>query len=322
MTTTSKAHPDAASAPAESTVYTIHAPERLADLGARARGFRVEDVELRHPTRGLPLRVPIGVRLGDKPEPVDLRPLIEEWRHAPERKTGTATVDTVESFIALVDRHATEESAIFATTDWRRPSFTAVIDYHGPGDDQAAFCQHRIVYRFPISDAWTLWTEHDGKPMDQGEFAAFLEDRIADLSSPTDAEVAEFQRLFATSVATPAQLVKLSRGLQVNVEATVLNATVLQSGEGQLVFEEKHKGADGQPISVPGLFILQIEPFFMGELVRIPVRLRYRVKGGAIAWHYQMYRPDQHVTERVRADLDVVRERTGLPCFEGQPEDA
>jgi len=156
--------------------------------------------------------------------------------------------------------------------------------------------------------------------MDQGDFAAFLEDHIADLSSPEDAEREDHERTFGVKVATPAELIQLSRGLQVFSGVQVKNAVTLQSGEASIVFEEEHRDAACNRLQVPGLFILSIAPFFMGELTRIPVRLRYRLAGGRLTWSFQIYRPDIAVTDRLRADLDVIRRDTALPVFEGAPE--
>jgi hypothetical protein len=50
------------------------------------------------------------------------------------------------------------------------------------------------------------------------------------------------------------------------------------------------------------------------------VRLRYRVAGGSIRWQFVMFNPGTFVAERVRADLAMVAEVTGLPVFEGTPE--
>ncbi|MFG1246756.1 DUF2303 family protein [Xanthobacter flavus] len=249
-----------------------------------------------------------------------VREYIEQFRLKPARKVGTAKALTLESFIALANRHKTEHTAVFADTTWQKPGFTAVIDYHentsgGPADNG----KHRIHYDFPLSEEWKAWVKLDGEPMSQLDFAAFLEDHIQELCSPTDAEKIALTRDFATTVATPAEVVQLSRGLQVHVASTVKNAHTLQTGAGEIQWEEVHNGADGKPLTVPGIFLLNIAPFFMGEPVRIPVRLRYRVSG-KITWFYQIFRPDSFITERVRDDLDKVRQETSLPAFEGAPE--
>lgn len=272
---------------------------------------------------GLPTDVPL-IWDPERGALVSLHGEIAKYRLLPREKIGTARALTLDSFIDLVNRHKTPDTAVFANTEWTKPSFTAVVDYHpaSPKADGAPAhnCRHRIQYDFPLSEEWKAWVEKDGQPMGQLDFAAFLEDRIAELSSPTDAERIALERDFATTVATPAEVVQLSRGLNVHVNSAVKANHILQTGAGQIQWAEEHVGADGKPLVVPGMFMLGIAPFFMGEKARIPVRLRYRVSSSKVIWFYQIYRPDLHVTERVRTDLDKVAQETELPAYEGTPE--
>ncbi|MEN5300501.1 DUF2303 family protein, partial [Brucella sp. TWI559] len=71
---------------------------------------------------------------------------------------------------------------------------------------------------------------------------------------------------------------------------------------------------------VPGIFILSIAPFFMGEKVRIPVRLRYRMSNQKVVWFYNIYRPDLVITQQVEADLLTLTKQTELPSFAGKLE--
>lgn len=292
----------------------------IVDLTRKSLGSEIKIVSLPALGPGLPTAIPAIFDNRNS----DVKPaqaLIEAFRVKPARKTGTARALTLQAFIDLTNRHKTEHSAVFADTDWKKPSFQTVVDYHEAKSEGAADnLKHRVSYSFPSSEEWKAWVEQNGEPMEQGKFAAFLEDRIADLSAPTDAERIWLERDFGTTVATPAQLIQLSRGLQVNVDSVVKNVVNLASGEAQVAFEETHTDGDGKPLKVPGIFMLAIAPFFMGEKVSLPVRLRYRKAGQKIVWFYQMYRPDQFVTERVRDDLTTVADKTELPTFEGAPE--
>lgn len=291
----------------------------VADLARKAAGPVTIPLDTAGLGEGLPSAVPLLFSPLDG-RLLDLRSHIEAFRLQPQRKTGTAAAQTLGTFIDLVNRHKTEHTAIFADTNWEAPSFQAVIDYHRIASTEPDHLRHRIHYAFPLSEEWKTWMKSDGEPMSQAEFAAFLEDRIADLSSPNDMELAELPRQFQTTIATPSELIQLSRGLEVNVEARVKNIVTLQTGEGQIVWEETHKDSAGLPLRVPGLFILRIAPFFMGEPVRAPVRLRYRASGGTVKWFYQIYRPDRFITERIREDLRIAGAETVLPTFEGTPE--
>lgn len=296
--------------------------DKLAKLGKDASGMAVYCIDgLEQLGQGLPAYAPIGLRKGENPGTFSLKPLIEEYRQFPARKTGTAKALTLQSFIDLTNRHKIAATAVFANSDWRKPSVVAVIDYHAVAPDgDPAWLKHRVSYEFPLSDPWKLWVSQNGEWMDQAEFASFIEDQIADLSSPETGEVSSYEATFGTKIATPAELIQLSRGLQVFAATEVKNAVTLQSGEGSIVFSEEHRDVNGNKLTVPGLFILQIAPFFMGDLIRVPVRLRYRLSGGKLKWAFQIYRPDLAVTDRVRTDLDIIRVKTELPVFEGFDE--
>lgn len=250
-----------------------------------------------------------------------IKPLIEEFRERPARKTGTARAFTLESFVDLTNRHKTTDSVIFADTNWREPSLTSVIDYHqivqGGDPDNG---KHRVHYAFPLSEEWSEWIGQDGQFMDQKDFAQWIEDHLPELATPHATEVEALEQTFNLAVARPNQMVALSRGLQVHVESRVKNSTTLQTGEGELLFEEEHRDAAGNKLSVPGLFILAIPPFFMGEPVRMPVRLRYRVANGQVKWMFKIYRPDVYITTQIEADLARAAEQTSLPPFRGKPE--
>jgi hypothetical protein len=307
-----------------STGLDIEALRRLADDA----GSAITVVDLKETLHGLPAGIP--VLLDRKTGRIQsVRDEFEKWRIVPTLKSGTATVQTLESFIELTDRHQTPESVILADFNWEKPSFTTIVDYHARDvtDDKGKTergCpnngKHRIHYPFPLSKEWEAWTGANAEAMNQQQFAEFIEDHIPDLTTPDEAEARHWQQTLGGRVATPADVITLSRGLQVFAETRVANAVTLQSGEGQLTFEEEHKDANGQRINVPSLFIIRIPPFFMGEAVRIPVRLRYRVKAGAITWFYQLYKPEKWITEEVERAFSRVTGATGLPGFVGTPE--
>jgi uncharacterized protein YfdQ (DUF2303 family) len=259
----------------------------------------------------------------------DLSRHIEQVVGKPMRRKGTAVVTTLESFVDLVNRHKSESTAVFADANWRAPKFTAVIDYHVDAkgaaseagkDALARFGQHRVSYTFPLSEAWKTWVGNNGKSMSQEDFAAFIEDHIADLSSPLPHETNEARDRFQTTVAAPAALMELSRGMEVTVGAKVKSKQNLSSGEKQLVFETEHRTADGGTLIVPGLFVVNVPPFYQGESMRILARLRYRPGADGIVWFYELYRPDIAIEEHVTSSLDVVAAACGVPAYHGHPE--
>lgn len=265
------------------------------------------------------LPIPLLVTPGEDGASVEsIKPLLDQWRTAPERREGTATAKTLDSFIELTKRHADTDSAIFADIVSHEPALTAVIDYHKQ-TAEPRFCRHRVVYKYPVSDEWQAWRAQNGKQLAQIEFAAFIEDHVADLAAPTDAEKAQIERLFQTKIALPSELIQLSRGLALSVDTKVKEIRTLQSGEAQITYEEVHKDGAGQPLVIPGLFVINIPLFVGADPTRLVARLRYRRDGG-LKWSFHFWRWREDMRAHLENDLDAVRKHTGLPVYEGEPE--
>lgn len=295
-----------------------HAVELITALANEAAEPKIVKIDTGGLGDGLPKTVPVS--FDRKTQQFEsLRSLIEEHRLAPARRKGTAKVDTLDSFVALIDRHKDANSVIFGRTSWPEPKLLAVLNYDRNGV-AARHGDHRIEYAFPLTEEFKAWVATNATPMDQAEFAAFLEEHAAELAAPMDGEKAEYERLFKETMATPSEVVALSRHLEVFVGAKAKQGIRLQTGERQVEFSEEHTNAKGEAIVIPGIFMVSVPAFVDGEAVRIPARLRYRISGGGIKWCYQLYRWQFFLREQVGRDLRMAAEATGLPAFEGAPE--
>lgn len=257
--------------------------------------------------------------------PTSIKKLVDEHAEQPDRREGTANLHALESLVAWTNRFKNPNSAIFASArgDGGDPSIEAIIDYHHAGPDgEPRFGRHRGVYRCPLSDEWKAWKATVGRSFSQADFAAFIEDRILDVLDPEQAGsmAGDMMRALACQLAPPARLMELSRGLQVNVGSMVRNAKNLSSGESQVVFQEEHRDAAGAPLQIPGAFLIGIPVFRSGDLYQIPVRLRYRVKDGAISWSLDLYRADRIFDSAFDDAVTRASEATGLPVFRGSSE--
>lgn len=251
-----------------------------------------------------------------------LQPLIDAYRKAPRRIKGEARIGDMDSFLAHVKRFGdVKGSGIFATPNPTAPVVVAVYDYSAP--DAPAFHDHRARYAPQFSDEWKAWAAQNDKQISQADFASFLEDRIGDVIVPdtagADSALQDFANLVQGSLATPQRLIELSRGLAVTAELRAKQAVNLSSGEITAQFEEAHVGEGGQTVRVPSLFVIAIPVFYAGPAYRIPVRLRYRLREGRIAWSYALHRADkvfQHAFDEIVASART----SGLPVFVGSPE--
>lgn len=253
-----------------------------------------------------------------------LVPLLDQYLERPLRRKGTATLLTTESFIAHVDRYGTMDgSAIFADPAPARPTLTAVYDYHDRGADaDADWCEHRAVLALRMSDEWKAWLAVHEKDLAQADFAEFLQDRIGDVIVVDTGEtrIAEMAAMLGARIGGAQQIMKLSRGIEVRQQIAVKNAVTLETGEVTVQFAENQLGEDGGPITTPTLFFITIPVFYAGVPYQIPVRIRYRIRGGQLIWSLHLYRHDRVFDDAFAGVLAQVREATEVPVLMGSCE--
>ena len=293
--------------------------QKIAELATQAHG-KPATVEIHH--GGLNAEVLLVPNGAGGYHQHSVKKLLEEYRDAPERRTGTAVLTDLESFIAHTKRFADTDSAVFVGRSGN-PSLTSVLDYHRAGAASAPrFGKHRGVYQFPLSDEWVAWNSTNGKSMGQEEFARWLEDHLGDVADPKSAgdTAKAFVSLLSCGFAGASTLLGLSRGLEIHVGSRVKQHVKLSSGESTVAFDEAHSDGTGAPVKVPGAFLLGIPVFRNGELYQVPTRLRYRVSAGGISWSFEMHRTQAILDHAIREACLDVAEETGLPVYEGSPE--
>jgi len=249
---------------------------------------------------------------------VDLTAEIDKRATFPRRATGTVNVDTLDSFLAIVGRHAGIATVVYVH-DCDAPSIVAVLNDTAP-ECAPGWRDFRVSYTPKLSDEWNAWQAQDGETMSQGLFAEHLEDRCLDVIS-LDLAGPKTQGIvgqLGVRCATPATLQGLAKGLSVRVDSSVKEVRRLDSGECQVLYNEEHKGEDGKPLSIPNAFVIAIPVFVGGDAYAHVVRLRYRLSGGRVSWAYSVVHAD---TARRDAVLDMATKiRAALPsvlCIEG-----
>lgn len=267
--------------------------------------------------------VPAGQQL------MSVKKYVDEWRARPERREGTATLTTLASFSAHVNRFKDDNSIVFAdVTNSKDAKLITVFDYNEKSAAGAPrFGKHKAIYPFPLSDEWIFWTAVNGKSMTQVEFAQLLEDRILDVLAPSETGqglVQDFaQSLGEAGLATSQRLQELANGLSIRADVAVTNASNLSSGESRINFQEAHvNGETGGPISVPKGFAIGIPVFRGGAPYAMPVRLRYRLdkEKGKVLWTVLLWRADRIWDDAVKIVCDTAHADTGLDLLYGTPE--
>jgi uncharacterized protein YfdQ (DUF2303 family) len=246
----------------------------------------------------------------------EIKPLLDEYLVNPERRTGEARLDSLESLLAFAARFKEEGSILYA--DRAIPSLTFIEDYST--GTQPRHHAHRGVYAFPVSEEWKLWTGKNKQMMDQKAFAEFVEARISDVSdsvSPS-ARAAEYAAKCGVHYSGPSTLLEVSKGLELHASVQVKQATKLASGESQFSYVESHESKG--LLKVPGAFLIAIPVFRGGAAYEIPVRLRYRLDQGTVKWFFELYRSELFFDHAFTEACALAAEKSGLVVLQGAPE--
>lgn len=264
----------------------------------------------------------------------NLKPLLDTYRLRPELRKGSTQLTDLGSFVAWTNRHKDEHSVVFAQDDMSAPKLAAVIDHDEAGpevpEQKARFGRHRGEYDFPMSREWKAWTKASDQPMGAAEFAAFFEERIADVMPPPysidadgterfaseDPEIRKLVMTLGKKFATPQEIVKLTRGIEINVDARAAVKIDRDTGEHLVEFAETN-GEGSDRVKPPNAFLIAIPVVAHSDPILIAVHLRYRAQSGKVIWIVQMHQPDrvfEHVFERA---LAAVANTTGLVPLRG-----
>lgn len=246
----------------------------------------------------------------------DLEKILDEHREHPRRARESSVHHTLASLIQHARRHARPESADFCELAGVAPKVTVVYDYQPAQDaSRGAWREHRATYAFPPSDAWVRWTGVDGKALSVAAFAQLLEDGIADVRDPASAD-ANLQ-LPGVRYASPAELLTLAEGLSVRVEQVVVDQRRAANGTCTMTFAEAHADEKGEPLKIPGGFLLGIPVFLGGAAYAVPARLRYRVKNRQVEWSVHLHNAETCRRDAITEAAATFSEESGVVTYMG-----
>lgn len=209
----------------------------------------------------------------------------------PDRITAGLKFDDQMSFCSYVNTFKDHRTRLLASVS--SCSFLALIDYHGIGDEaRIEFVSHRASLQLRTSEEWNLWMSHHDKLVPQAEFAEFLEDNRADITTPDSAT-----------------LLEIAKDLQAHTDVNFQSKMNSANGSVTLQYEEQVKAtvATGR-IEMPENFAIHIPVFFGEAAIDIPARLRFRISEGKLKFQYKLYRPaelKQHAFDLTRGEINT-----------------
>lgn len=220
---------------------------------------------------------------------------------APERVCQHVTLLTSDDFLAYWKRFKSNSSVVFG--DERNATYRAIVDFHA-ADGTPKWCSHVATYACPKSKEWEVWNASNGKRMPQAAFAEFIEDNYPDIVKPSHAE-----------------MIQVSTNLSAKKSVQFSQATRLDNGQSQLVYQEEVKGSvetKGGTMKVPDGFTLKLPVFLGGTAYQLEARLRYRIDDGKLQIWYDLHRPHKVVEAATQAVTQTIRKGIGEdPMFLG-----
>lgn len=220
---------------------------------------------------------------------------LRDHLQSPERIRQRVTLLTADDFVSYWKRFKSDSSVIFG--DERSATYSAIVDFHAP-DGTPKWCGHLAVYACPKSKEWEIWLASNGKRMPQAAFAEFIEDNYPDIVKPSHAE-----------------MIQVSTNLSAKKSVTFSQATRLDNGQSQLMYQEEVKGSvestKGGTMKVPDGFTLKLPVFIGGPAYQLEARLRYRIDDGKLLIWYDLHRPHKVVEAATQAVTQSIRKGIG-----------
>jgi uncharacterized protein YfdQ (DUF2303 family) len=224
---------------------------------------------------------------------------LEEFLPRPLRIAQNVLLHDADSLIAYVNEYA-KPGVTHIFFDGPQEQFVAVLDYHEK-PEAPNWCDHTATFHPRRSVEFTTWMNQNRKQMTQVDFARFLEENLPDIVEPNSAELLQVALTFEAK-----KSVEFSSGVR------------LANGQIQLAYDEIVRGtAQKGTIEIPEQFVLGIAIHVNGPAYRIPVRLRWRLQEGKVAFWYEMVRPHRFIEDALKEIRDRVMKETGIQVLAG-----
>ena len=217
----------------------------------------------------------------------------------PLDRRASVVMQDAGSFIAYVNDFKTPTSRTFVLVEREKgASFNSILDYHTSGGGLQPFWgHHRVGFAMKTSPEWERWQKGANVVMSQVEFAEMIEERAHDFINPASGTMLDMAEKFEAS--------------RDSKYSSKVNRT---SGDVTLSYEDET--TTGQ-VKIPTTFTIFIPVFDGEEAQEVTIRLRYRVGGGGVKFHYEIENPAKLIDEAVTDVIERVAADTEIPTHRG-----
>jgi uncharacterized protein YfdQ (DUF2303 family) len=210
---------------------------------------------------------------------------LEPFQARPNRIKHKATLLSTTSFADYLNRFKVTNTSVYVNIFSEKPSLTAVMDHHGPGEP--SWGGHVATFAPKFSMEWLAWKGlHAQEEFTQHELVAFIEDHANDLLEPT-----------------PAKMLTAVKTFEAVETHTYKSAMNLDNGNMEI---EYMKDGGQRKIAFPHTVTLRIPIIENEQPAEVAGRFRYRTGNGRIAFTFQLKK------EPARVERDALREIADL----------
>lgn len=212
------------------------------------------------------------------------------------------------SFSDYVNRFKTEDTIIFANVTDVGATLDAMLDYHGPAPKlKPAYCEHQATFQTIATKEWSDWMAANGKKMDQGAFATWLEEHYPLITDPSGAVLLELvQTLIGKSDVRYNSAIRLKSGsskLDFEEDVTLRGTTATKEGE----------------VELPQVITAGISPFQGTEKYEVKARLKYRIESRKLQLWFETIAPHRIVRDAILGIVKQIAEKTKIIPLIGRP---
>lgn len=211
----------------------------------------------------------------------------------------------VQSFIAYVLQFSKLSTVAFANPTAEMVEVTAIIDYHeGVTPD---WCRHKATFKTQNTPEYQAWMAANRKPMNQVDFATWLEDNAQLLVEPTGADLLELVRtLHGHKNARFGGEVRLATG----------NYSV--SWEEETVIKAQTK-TEGGTIELPRIITAGIAPFWGAAPYAIQARLKTKVEDRKLSIWFETIAAHVIIRDSINLLCQQIKQELKCPLYVGAP---
>lgn len=208
---------------------------------------------------------------------------LEGLQEYPNRAKAKVSLDTIAALLDYLrdQRAATHHPVVFANRS--TCTFTAFVDYHSDGSGR--WLDHSAAVALQVSKEYETWVTAAGRWKSQGEMAEFLDDNLADIHTPTPADVLTFvEKLEATRKETFKSAIN-----QITGEVAYTYSKENQAGNEKLVILSE--------------FTLGIPFFHRGDRIQVKAKLQHSIREGGDGKAVLMFRFKVQHSEQIKDRL-------------------